>query len=170
MDLVEPGPDDKVTIQPAGQGMVVRAFGDTVTFLLRAEQTQGRFTLFLDETPPGGGPPPHFHLNEDELFYVLEGSACFYADGKWAEVKPGGVVYAPRGSIHTFKNAGGTPLRLLIRTSPSGFETFFTRCAEEFRQPGPPDMERILQIGAQHGIHFVQPQADGDSTPSAAAI
>ncbi len=163
-------PDEKVIVRHAGEGQLLKAFGDEVTILFAAEQTQGKFTLFIDQTPPGGGPPPHFHLNEDELFHVLEGSASFYADGKWTDVKAGSTVYAPRGSIHTFRNVGTTPLRQLIRTSPSGFETFFARCAEVFSQPGGPDMERILQIGAQHGIHFVQPQPDARGTSSAPAL
>jgi hypothetical protein len=38
----------------------------------------------------------------------------------------------------------------------SGFEKFFARCAEEFAKPGePPEMERLIEIGAEHGIHFV---------------
>jgi len=27
--------------------------------------------------PPQGGPPPHIHRNEDETFYVLDGSPTF---------------------------------------------------------------------------------------------
>jgi hypothetical protein len=62
----------------------------------------------------------------------------------------------PRGVVHTFKNVGDEPSRMLIMTTPSGFENFFARCAEEFARPGGPDMSRILAIGAEHGIHFVQ--------------
>jgi hypothetical protein len=28
------------------------------------------------------------------------------------------------------------------------------RCQEEFQKPGGPDMERVLAISAEHGIHF----------------
>jgi hypothetical protein len=41
-------------------------------------------------------------------------------------------------------------------TTPSGFEKFFARCAEEFAKPGGPNMPRIIEIGVEHGIHFVQ--------------
>jgi len=43
---------------------------------------------------------------------------------------------------------------MLIHTAPSGFETFFARCAEEFAKPNPPDMSRIVEISAEHGIHY----------------
>ena len=46
---------------------------------------------------------------------------------------------------------------MLIMTVPSGIERFFARCAEEFAKPGgPPEMQRLFEIGAEHGIHFVQ--------------
>jgi hypothetical protein len=41
-------------------------------------------------------------------------------------------------------------------TTPSGFEKFFARCAEEFAKPGGTDISRINEIGIEHGIHFVQ--------------
>jgi quercetin dioxygenase-like cupin family protein len=140
-----------------GQGRVIHAFGDEVIVHLDGEQTGGMLTLFTDITPPGGGPPPHYHLNEDEWFVVQEGRMSFLVDGEWKEVGTGGVVFAPCGSIHTFKNVGDQPSRMLVSTSPGGFENFFSRCAEEFAKPGGPDMDRITEISAEHGIYFVQP-------------
>ena len=141
----------------AGAGNVLRAFGEEVTVLLSSKQTGGAMSLWIEATPPGGGPPPHYHLNEDETFVVQEGRFAFFRDGEWSELGPGGVAFMPKNSIHTFKNAGEKPGRLLISTTPGGFEVFFARCAEEFSKPGAPDMERIIAISAEHGIHFVQP-------------
>ena len=46
---------------------------------------------------------------------------------------------------------------MLIMTVPSGIERFFARCAEEFAKPGgPPEMARLFDIGAEHGIHFIR--------------
>jgi hypothetical protein len=94
-------------------------------------------------------------LNEDETFFVVEGRVSFFKDGEWQEVTSGTAAFMPRGVVHTFKNVGAGPLRMLISTSPSGFETFFARCAGEFAKPGVPNMERIIAISAEHGIHFV---------------
>lgn len=141
----------------SGQAQVLRAFGNETTFLLTGKETGGKYTMFLDVTPPGGGPPPHSHKNEDEWFHVLEGRASFLANGKWTEVSPGSTAFLPKGSVHTFKNVGETPLKMVIHTAPSGFETFFARSAEEFNKPGGPDLARILDIAAEHGIDFVKP-------------
>jgi quercetin dioxygenase-like cupin family protein len=144
-------------VVPPSLSRVLRAFGEEVHFHLTGEETGGRQALWTEITPPGGGPPPHYHLNEDETFFVLEGRVSFYKDGQWEEVAPGTAAFMPRGVVHTFKNVGATPLRMLISTAPAGFEIFFARCAEEFAKPGVPDMERIIAISAEHGIHFVRP-------------
>jgi len=52
---------------------------------------------------------------------------------------------------------GEQPLRMLISTAPAGLERFFARCADEFGRPDGPDMRRIVDISAEHGIHFVEP-------------
>jgi hypothetical protein len=56
----------------------------------------------------------------------------------------------------TGEQAGGCQA-LWTEITPSGFETFFARCAEEYAKPGSPDMGRIAAISAEHGIHFVEP-------------
>ena len=140
-----------------GEAKTYTAFGDQATFLLTGDQTGGRYTMFRYVVAPGGGPPLHRHDGEDEWFLVLEGRAEFYESGIWSEVPVGGAVFMPRGSVHSFRNPGDTPLTLLIHTAPSGFETFFSRCAAEFEKEGGPEMERIFLIAAEHGISFEGP-------------
>ena len=135
---------------------VLQAFGEEMTILLDGERTGGKLTMWTEVTPPGGGPPPHYHSSEDETFHVLEGRVAFLVNGDWQEVGPGGAAFMPRGVVHTFKNVGDQPCRMLVMTTPSGFENFFARCAEEFAKPAGPDMSRIMEIGVKHGIHFLQ--------------
>jgi mannose-6-phosphate isomerase-like protein (cupin superfamily) len=136
---------------------VLSAFGEEVHLYLTGRETGGRFTQWLEITPPGGGPPPHYHTGEDEWFHVLEGRVSFLRDDAWEEVGPGACVWAPRNSVHTFRNTGDTPSRMLLTTAPSGFEEFFARCAAEFSAEGGPDMARVTAIAAEHGIHFLVP-------------
>lgn len=141
-------------IVPPTAGQALRAFGDEITPVLTGAQTNGQYSMFRTVTPPGGGPPPHRHMNEDEWFLVVEGRAEFFRDGVWTEVPVGTVVYTPRGVVHSFRNAGTTPLRMVLHTAPSGFENFFARAAAECAKPGSPDMPRLIQIAAEHGIYF----------------
>jgi quercetin dioxygenase-like cupin family protein len=135
---------------------VLHAFGEEITVLLDGEGTGGRLTMWTEITPPGGGPPPHYHLNEEETFHVIEGRVGFLVNSEWNEVGPGGTAFMSRGLVHTFKNAGDEPSRMLIMTTPSGIEKFFARCADEFAKPGePPDIAQLVEIGAEHGIHFL---------------
>jgi quercetin dioxygenase-like cupin family protein len=147
--------DSQISMAPTpsfpGQGRVLRTFGDEVIMHLEAKHTGGALSLWTNITPPGGGPPLHYHLNEDE-----QGRISFYAVGQWREVPAGSVVYAPRNSVHAFKNIGDQPSRMIVSISPAGFENFFARCAEEIAKPGAPDMRRIVEFSAEHGIHFVQ--------------
>ena len=151
-----------IMVQP-GTIKELHAFGDTLTVLLGGEQTGGALTVMFDITPPGGGPPLHVHSREDEFFQVVEGQISYFADGKWTEIGAGGVAYFPRGVPHHYRNVGTTPSKHWILTTPSGFEHFFARCAEEFAKSGGPDMDRIVAIHNEYGIELLEtPQAQDE--------
>jgi len=104
-------------------------FGE-VTILLRAssEATGGAFTLF-EEVPPLVDTPLHIHENEDELFYALEGEHVVQVGDEEFRVRPGGLVFAPRGVPHAQRRVVPGKGRLLVLTSPGGFEAFFRELA-----------------------------------------
>ena len=155
-------PHLKPTVVTESGGEMIRAFGDELLMKVGPGQTGGSLTLFLGTTQPGGGPPPHWHENEHELFMVQEGRMRYLIADEWRELGPGGVVFAPRQAVHTFHNASSEPARHWIALTPSGFETFFARCAAEFAKPGGPEMERIVAISAEHGIYYVSPSPAGE--------
>lgn len=154
---MEPHPELHPALTLAGQAPVLHAFGDEAHILISGDQTGGKYAMVLEVTPPGGGPPPHWHDNEDETFFVLEGRASFLANGDWTEAPPGTAAFLPKGSLHTFKNVGNTPLKMIVHVAPAGFDVFFTKCAAEFSKPGGPDMAQIMATASAHGIHFVLP-------------
>jgi quercetin dioxygenase-like cupin family protein len=126
-------------------------FGEPVEILTNSETTGGKSTTLTQSSPPGGGPPPHSHLYEDETFFVLEGEYEFLVGGEWRRVLPGEVVHALRGSVHTFRNAGTTPGKVLIFVAPGGFENYL----EEISSLSiPEDMPQVLAISGRYGISF----------------
>ena len=148
--------EESAVVVEAGARQALRAFGEEIFILLDGEQTGGRLTMWLETTPPGGGPPPHFHVNDDETFHILEGRVAFFQNSQWNEVGPGASAFMPRGQLHAFKNVGEENSRMLLSSAPAGFDVFISQCAEEFARPGGPDMTRVSEIAAEHGIHFVK--------------
>ena len=146
-----------------GEGKRVRVVTEIVEFLATSEQTGGAFSLFDNYTLPGAGIPPHFHTQEDEAFWIVEGTYRFWVDGEDVELGPGGFVFLPRNTPHGYTNIGDGTGRMLIQTTPGGFDEFFAEVGEpivEDEEPGPPDVDRVIAIAAQHGIEFLPPPAD----------
>ena len=104
-----------------------------MVILLDGKQTDEKFTAFLNISPPGGGPGPHYHEREDEWFYIVEGRVSCLINGTWTELSPGDCVYSPRGQVHAFKNITDQPIRVFINIAPAGFEQFFAEAAEWWR-------------------------------------
>ena len=69
----------------------------------------------------------------------------------------GEVAFLPRGSIHTFRNAGSEIRKVALSFHPSGFEEFFAEFAERL-DAGDID-ERIVQVGSRYGVTFLPPHA-----------
>jgi mannose-6-phosphate isomerase-like protein (cupin superfamily) len=136
----------------ANEGRMLHAFGHAIVVLLDGKQTGWKFTAFLNITPPGGGPGPHYHEREDEWFYIIEGRVSFLMNGIWTDLFPGDCVYSPRGSVDGFKNNTDQPIRVFINVAPAGFEHFFAEVVEEGARPER-DMDRITAISAKYGLH-----------------
>ena len=121
-------PPATYALGPDGGELLV--FGE-VTILVRtsAETTGGAFTLF-EEVPPLADTPLHVHEAEDELFYVLDGEHVFQVGDEEFPAGPGGLVFAPRGVPHAQRRVVPGEGRLLVLTSPAGFEGFFRELAK----------------------------------------
>jgi mannose-6-phosphate isomerase-like protein (cupin superfamily) len=71
-------------------------------------------TLKLSIVEPGKSThAPHHHV-EEEFFFILEGSAQFYLDGKTMIAGPNTSLYCPSNVEHGISNAGKTDLKYLV--------------------------------------------------------
>ena len=71
-------------------------------------------TLKLSAVKPHGAThPPHKH-EADEFFFILEGKARFYLDGKTRVVGQYTSLYCPSNIEHGISNAGDTELKYLV--------------------------------------------------------
>jgi quercetin dioxygenase-like cupin family protein len=147
---------------PPGEGESVWLVGDLIEVKLASEDTGGAYSMVEETSPPQGGPPPHIHHNVDEALYVLEGEVEFLAGEQSIPASAGATVYIPRGTLHTFRNVGTAPSRILALISPGGFEKFFLEAGEPAREgsappEGEPDVGRIVEIGQKYGLEIPPP-------------
>jgi quercetin dioxygenase-like cupin family protein len=89
-----------------------------------AQQTQGAVSVFETEDMPGFSPPPHFHTDAAESFYVLEGAYEMVIDGIAFTCGPGSFVYIPRGVPHGL-TVGAKKAKKLMIFVPGAMESYF---------------------------------------------
>jgi mannose-6-phosphate isomerase-like protein (cupin superfamily) len=77
---------------------------------------------------PGTQGPMHRHT-ADEIFYCVQGECTFtLANGRRAKLKPGMVVFIPKGDYYKLENTGTEYLILLgMRSEPSKLARFGTK-------------------------------------------
>ena len=80
-----------------GEGRTLWVLGNHQTHKLTGEDTNGKLFIWEERVPPQGGPPPHRHLADDELFYVLAGELTFFSDEGPAQAGPGTLVQLAQG-------------------------------------------------------------------------
>lgn len=154
---------NQVKYVPAGTGPAYCGPGDRITFLITGAETGGAFFMAETLVAPGGGPPPHVHSREDESFYLQHGTLALQVGGKALNASAGDFIHIPRGTVHSFKNAGTETAKLLVVATPAGLENFF---AEAFFPAGdiadiPQDSEavigRAMKAASKYGLELLHP-------------
>jgi quercetin dioxygenase-like cupin family protein len=136
--------------------------GDMYTFLVTGEESGGSMFALDCVVGVGGGPPPHRHLAEDELFTITEGSITFTAGEATRSVSAGESVFVPRGTRHSYRNEGTTAARMIAVYTPAGMEGWFREVCtpvDDPSAPPPPLTEeligRMLEAGPRHNVEWV---------------
>lgn len=62
---------------------------------------------------PGKKQPLHEHPQEDEVIYIISGSAEYYFDGNKHHISFGDLIYIPSGTKHYTFNNSLEPLRYI---------------------------------------------------------
>jgi mannose-6-phosphate isomerase-like protein (cupin superfamily) len=132
---------------------------------IAGDQTSQAYEMQVHTMPPGFGPPPHVHAAQDEVFFVLAGTAMVMSDDQQWEIGPGAMALLPRGIRHGFTVTSETPLKMVFITSPAlplGFNHFVA----SFGEPAlsltippftPPDIPRLVAVSREHQIEYVPP-------------
>ena len=101
-------------------------FGGERQIILSSKETNGDIYLVEGIMRKGSNVPVHIHLNEDEIFHVLEGEVQLVLGEETLTGKEGDIIYLPRGIRHGIKTKGEKTARVLNYVIPGhNFEKFF---------------------------------------------
>ena len=114
---------------------------------LKASKVSTGGMLTLIESYTDGGAPLHVHTNEDEAFYVIEGTITVTVGDEHYEAGPRSFVFLPRGIPHAW-DVVGERARLLMITVPAMLEEFL----DEFHNV---PFEERPAVAAKYGVTFL---------------
>jgi quercetin dioxygenase-like cupin family protein len=152
-----------VAASASGEGHVVGAGQDrlgethslgfsTILFKVLPRETGNGLFVIEHKGLGHGGPPVHFHLHQDEWFYVMEGEVLFQLGDKRQTLRAGESVLGPRMVPHGFMGVGEKPAHMVIAFTPAGMmEGFFREAAV----PNGPKMDAPLF--AKYDMQYVGP-------------
>jgi quercetin dioxygenase-like cupin family protein len=127
----------KPVILEPGEGRPYEMGGMYAVFKADGTDTLSRYNVsewWLD--PHTLGPGAHSH-DEDDIFYVIEGTLDFLVDDEWSTAPRGSFVLVPGGVTHTFRNSGDVRAGALNFGVPGGFEEMMPAIVEYFAEHPP---------------------------------
>ena len=138
----------------AGEGPIISIGESSVRLLSVGDDTADLSSAEEIRVPPDfGGPPPHFHEKTNHSWYVVMGELRLTVDGVPYDLAPGGFVYVPVGTSHTFANLTGHPAAMVEFTNPGGFDSYLSDLADAFPAGTDIDPNRMIEIMARHDTY-----------------
>jgi mannose-6-phosphate isomerase-like protein (cupin superfamily) len=69
---------------------------------------------------PNGGQVPWHNQEQEEIYFILEGSGEACLGGERRIIEAGQAMYIPPGVFHQLTNPGGKPLKMIYCYGPAG--------------------------------------------------
>jgi quercetin dioxygenase-like cupin family protein len=129
--------------------------GLDIEFEIPPEATDGVFAIVEFTLGPRRLVPPHTHLAEDELSYVLEGEVGFRVGDEITIALPGTYVQKPRGIPHTFWNPTDRPARVMELMHPAQAAEGFRGVTVPGRTPNIHSDEWVPELVARYGLKLI---------------
>lgn len=105
-------------------------FDESTPFIIKIDGKHGGspdFWFGTETLAAGAGIPYHRHLHEDEVLYVLSGSAHVHVGSLEGDARPGTIVFIPRDTWVSVQPTVKKPLSLLFAFNAPGFDRYM-RC------------------------------------------
>ena len=142
-------------LEPDG-GEQLHFLGASTLRLKLADDATPDIGFYEYVSEPGvSGPPQHVHHGHDETFYVVDGTYNFTIDTNHTPLAPGGFLFIPRGTPHTFYNAGDGLGRIVGTITPGRFAHYFRELAAIIEATGsPPDHDIWADLYGRYQTTF----------------
>src|SRR5499425_3619912 len=147
----------QATIVRLEQTQALKPFGLDMKVLLTTEATGGAISVLMAWHKPGEGPPDHVHFDQEEMFFIVEGTYELTVDGQTTTAGAGTIVFIPRTVVHRFKNVGDTTACMLDWSLPGGQDHYF-RAISELAASGGFTGEKAMEISRKFDTNFPAPQ------------
>jgi quercetin dioxygenase-like cupin family protein len=131
--------------------------GPHIRFLTALSDNNADYCLIAGSVLAGVVVPIHTHP-ERETFYVLEGEIEGLRENRWITLGAGGVLDAPGGLKHAWRNGSGAPVQLMIMTQMrlARFLRDIGRPVDH-RAPTPADIQRLADVAHAYGYWLGSP-------------
>jgi mannose-6-phosphate isomerase-like protein (cupin superfamily) len=126
---------------------------NTLDIKISGRDTNNELAIFeqIGQTP-NGGPPLHFHIDQDEWFFVTEGEYLFQCGEEKFHLKAGDTIFLPRYKPHAFVQLTERA-RTIVSYLPAGKMEQFFAVTDTWLLP--PSKEEIARAFADHGMKVV---------------
>lgn len=126
--------EEKSIVLGAGEGRRYACGPMTAVFKADQEETGNRYSVSEWWVEPGkDGPGAHKHDDNEELFYVVEGTMSFLVGDEWIDAERGSFLRIPAGTMHDFSNRTALPACVLNVYIPGGFEAMMPSIVDWYR-------------------------------------
>lgn len=120
-----------------GEGRRYSMGGITALFKADGAESNGQYSIsewWLE--PFTQGPGAHSH-DEDDVFFVIEGTMSFLIGDQWTDAPTGSFVLAPAGLTHDFENRSAQRAGVLNFSAPGNFEQNMPNIVSWFEEHPP---------------------------------
>lgn len=120
-----------------GAGRPYDMGGIRAVFKADGAETKGGYSIsewWLE--PHTTGPGAHSH-EEDDIFYVIEGTMSLLVDDKWIDAPKGSFILIPAGTTHDFENRSPARAGVLNFSYPGNFEQHMPAIVDWFKANPP---------------------------------
>jgi mannose-6-phosphate isomerase-like protein (cupin superfamily) len=144
-------------LEPDG-GERLRFLGASAMRIKLPGEANGAIAFYEYVSEPGvTGPPQHVHRGHDETFYVVDGTFEFTMGPGSMLLRRGAFLFIPRGTPHTFRNAGDDLGRIVGTFNPGRFANYFRELAAIITSSGSaPDRDTWADLYGRYDTTFYE--------------